>query len=255
MGDDVWHATGVLRDFVRHGRWIAVARNLWATGRRGGALRRIVDAGLGILPPARAVRVAAALFDRKGPPPEWLGPALRERRLSEGRGGVDQAASVASPFHLQTAVWAHLNDPAGAFVIDAMVEYGTDAAVEVRMPHGDVRLVEQVLSMPWWQRDPKGHHRRTGRDALGPLLPPVFNERVGQQPATDVWRATFARRAAATASLIENGPWLSAPYVDRGIARAMLRDVLSRGAAAAPESAILVGEFAALEAWLRQHFE
>jgi hypothetical protein len=136
-----------------------------------------------------------------------------------------------------------------------MVEYGTDAGIEVRMPHGDVRLVEQVLSMPWWQRDPKGHHRRTGRDALGPLLPAVFEERVGQRPATDVWRATFARRAAATASLIETTPWLSAPYVDRGIARSMLRDVLSRGDAAPPDSAVLVGEFAALEAWLRQHLE
>jgi hypothetical protein len=34
----------------------------------------------------------------------------------------------------------------------------------------------------------------------------------------------------------------------------MLRDVLTRGSLAAPENAMLVGDFAALEAWLRELF-
>jgi hypothetical protein len=147
-----------------------------------------------------------------------------------------------------------LTDPAAIFVFDAMVEYGTNVGVEVRIPYADVRLIEAVLAIPWWQRDPRGHHRRTGRDALGPLLPREFAERVGQQAATDIWRATALRRAASLAPFFDAGPWLSAPYVDRGVARAMLRDVLTRGTGAAPENAILVGEFAALEAWLRKLF-
>jgi asparagine synthase (glutamine-hydrolysing) len=254
MGDDVWHATGVLRDFVRHGRWIAAARNLAAMARRGAALRRIVDAGLGIFPPAAADRVARRLFERGAPPPAWLGPAVRDRSKSAVPVRLGAAEPMASPFHLQTSVWAKLTHPAGGMAVDAMVEYGTDVGVEVRMPYTDVRLIEQVLSMPWWQRDPKGHYRRTGRDALGPLLPRVFVDRVGQRPATDVWHATALRRAASTAALIETTPWLSAPYVDQGIARAMLRDVLTEARRGTPENAILVGEFAALEAWLRGHF-
>jgi len=147
-----------------------------------------------------------------------------------------------------------LTDPATIFVVDQIVEYGTDAAVEVRIPYLDVRLIEAVLAIPWWQRDPRGHHRRTGRDALGPLLPPEFAERVGQRSARDVWSATSQRRAASLAPFIDDGAWLSAPYIERGVARAMLKDVVTRGPLAPPENAILVGDFAALEAWLRQLF-
>ena len=254
LGDAVWHATGVLRDFVRHGRWGAVARNFLITGRQGGALRRLVDTALGILPPAPAARVAHALFQRRTPPPEWLGPALRERRPSGRRSPDRPKTEVQSSFHLQSSVWAMLMNPASIFVTDAMVEYGRNVGVEVRIPYADVRLIEAVLAIPWWQREPRGHHRRTGRDALGPLLPREFDKRVGQQAATDIWNATALRRTASLAPFFDAGPWLSGPYVDRGIARAMLRDVLMQGPRAAPENAILVGEFAALEAWLRELF-
>ena len=253
-GDTIWHATGVLRDFVHHGRWIAAARSLIAMGRRGGALRRVVDAGVGILPPARAARVAGWLLHRRALPPEWAGPALRERWSSPSTPADETPEGFESSHHLQRSVCAKLTEPAAGFVVDAMVEYGSDAGLEMRMPHADVRLVEQVMSIPWWQRDPQGHYRRTGRDALGPLLPPVFAQRVGQRPATDVWRATALRRAASAIPFIETTPWLSAPYVDRAVARAMLRDVLTRGSLAAPENAMLVGDFAALEAWLRELF-
>ena len=251
LGDAVWHATGVLRDFVRHGRWVAVARNLLTMGRRGGALRRLADTAVGILPPGAAARVADALFRRRTPPPEWLGPALRDR-WSSGRDRT--RTEVRSSFHLQSSVWAMLTDPAAILVSEAMVEYGRNVGAEVRIPYADVRLIEAVMAIPWWQRDPRGHHRRTGRDALGPLLPREFDERVGQQAATDIWNATALRRVGSLAPFFDAGPWLSAPYVDRGMARAMLRDVLTRGARAAPENAILVGEFAALEAWLRELF-
>jgi hypothetical protein len=63
--------------------------------------------------------------------------------------------------------------------------------------------------------------------------------------------ATARRVIPALAPLIDGDSWSSEPFIDRGIARAILRDVMERGDQAAPGSCLLIPEFAALEAWLR----
>lgn len=251
LGDGIWHATGVHRDMVRHGRWIQVGYDILRRG-PGGAARRFVDAGLGLLPPAPAARVAERLFQRRLPPPGWLGPALRSIYSSTAK--RDDRGTPDWPSHLLCGVWGALTHPRSSRVVDAFVEYASEQGVELRAPYADVRLAEAVLSIPWRQREPHGHHRRLGRDALGPTLPPEFSKRIGQASWTSAWAATARRTAMTIAPLIQRGPWRSAAFVDRGIARAMLEDVLSRQDPDRPEVAILVTDFGALEAWLRQLF-
>lgn len=247
LGDDVWYAAGVLRDLVRHGRLVHLLRNLYLTNSIPVAIRRLVDAGLGVVSPAMAHRIADR--HRRAAPPEWLGPALRHLRPAPSpRFDIRR---VEWPSHLLCSIWARLTDPRSCLVVESTVEYGSEEGIEVRAPHADIRLVEYVLTIPWEQREPLGHFRRTGRDALGPLLPPEFSTRVGQKPWTSVWRATARRATQALVPFIDTGPWLSAPYVDRGIARGMLRDVVARGVDSAPQNWLHVLEFGTLEAWLR----
>ena len=251
-GDDVWYANGVLRDFVRHGRLIPALVDAFRCSEGLSGARRLLDAGWGLLPPATAVRIAQRLSRNAAGPPEWLGPTLREAHA-----GADDRIEILDldwPSHLVCSLWTQLTLAQTGMIIDATVEYGLDDAIEVRAPCLDVRLVEHILTIPWQQRQPRGHFRRTARDALGASLPAVFADRVGQQGWGTVWEATALRVIPALAPIIERGPWLSAPFIDRGIARAMWRDVLDSGAGAAPESCLIVPEIGALEAWLRGFF-
>ena len=137
-------------------------------------------------------------------------------------------------------------------MVDAFVEHGTRGGLEIRAPHADLRLVEFVFGIPWQQRLPAGHLRRTGRDALGPLLPAAFSGRTAQRPWTEVVAATARATVKTMTRFMETGPWLSEPFVDRGIARAMFRDLLANGTRAAADSQRWALSFGALEAWLRE---
>jgi len=250
-GDDVWFAHGVLRDFVRHGRLITAVGDAFRGSQGLGGVRRLLDAGWGLLPPATAARLAGRLSPRPAPP-EWLGPALRAAYAVAD--DPPEILDVDWPSHLYHSLWAQLTHPQASAVIEAMVEHGLDDAIEVRAPCLDVRLIDHMLSIPWQQRQPRGHFRRTGRDALGPMLPPVFRGRSGQQGWGAVVEAAALRVIPALAPFIDSGPWLSAPFIDRGIARAMLRDLLANGTRTAPETCLIVPEIGALEAWLRDLF-
>jgi Glutamine amidotransferase domain/Asparagine synthase len=250
LGDGVWHATGVRRDMVRHGRGVHAAIDIARAG-FGGLLHRAFDAALGVLAPATANRVADLVFSGPGPPPKWLGPGLLEAFPLENRRGPDDLGEGGS--HLSRAVWWRLTGPSAAAAMAGMVDYVTDDGIELRAPYADVRLVERVLAISWTQREPKGHHRRTGRDALGLLLPPIFNDRIDQPPWDLVWANNARQMAVASREFIERGPWLSAPFVNRGIARGMLRNVLHGDPTTIGcTDGILVANFGALEAWLRQ---
>jgi asparagine synthase (glutamine-hydrolysing) len=254
LGDGLWHATGVRRDMVRHGRFVQLAHDLARAGLTG-ARTRLVDAGLGVLPPATAVRIGERLLHPPGPPPEWMGPALRSIYARSLRSERRDLPATGWRSHLLYAVWARLTSPGAGRIVEAFVDYAAEEGVELRAPYADVRLTETVLRIPWQQREPRGHLRRTGRDALGPMLPPAFAKRVGQQGWTKVWAANAKRTALTIAPYIESGPWRSAEFVDRGIARSMLQGVLAGTGDDWPEAAILVTDFGALEAWLRPIFE
>jgi hypothetical protein len=251
LGDTLLHAKSVRRDMVRNGRWIQAGHDVLRAGLNGLTARRFVDAGLGVLSPNRAARADRWLFDREPPPPRWLGPALRAIYAGAGNGRRTDLVASDWPTHLLRGVWAQLTSPSAGRVVDSFAGYASEAGIELRAPYADVRLAEAVLNIPWQQREPHGHHRRTGRDALGSLLPPAFSDRIGQAPWTSVWVANARRSAMAIAPFIEHGPWLSEAFVDRAIARAMLFDVRKHRDGGRPELARLVTQFGALEAWIR----
>ena len=80
---------------------------------------------------------------------------------------------------------------------------------------------------------------------------PEFAERRGQAPWTEVWAANAKRSARGIAPFIESGGWLSAPFVDRAIARMYLARVLTETPPPL-ELCRLVLQFGELEAWLRE---
>jgi asparagine synthase (glutamine-hydrolysing) len=255
LGDTLWHATGVRRDMVRHGRWVQAGFDILRPGLGGLTFQRFVDAALGLLPPRIAHRIGLRLFRAPPPPPEWLGPALRAIYSTVVAAPARANPGITDPSsHLRGELWAQLTSPGATRIVESFVDYAMDDGIELRAPYADVRLVEAVLSIPWRQREPRGHHRRTGRDALGALLPREFLARIGQPPWTEVWAANARRTASMVAPIINQGPWLSGPFVDRGIARAMLRDVLDGAGMERPWAAISVADFGALEAWIRQLF-
>jgi asparagine synthase (glutamine-hydrolysing) len=250
MGDEVWWAGGVLRDFVRRGRLNAVSRHVLGAGLGLSALRHALDWGLGIFPPATASRLAKRLERGSAPPPKWLGPRLLEIYPPEPE--LFDPPPVEWSSHLLSASWARLTEPRTGALMEAMTGYAVEDGIEMRLPHADVRLVEFILRIPWTQREPRGHHRRTGRDALGPLLPDEFSARRVQKPWTSVWNETLHRVICGLAPFFRSGPWTSAPFVDRGIARAMFETAVSDGPSAGMESLWTVAAFGALEAWLRK---
>ena len=250
MGDEVWYAAGVLRDFVRSGRFGPVLRHVHRAGLGLSAFRHLFDWGLGIFPPATALRLAKRLKNHFGPPPEWMGPRLLE--IYPPAPESSEMPSMDYSSHLLAASWARLTEPAAGIAIEMTTGYALENGIEMRLPHADIRLIECLLQVPWTQRDPRGHHRRMGREALGPLLPPKFADRRGQRPWTDVWNATSHRVIRGLASLFREGPWVSAPFVDRGIARSMLEAAIVDGPRHGVGRLSPIIEFGALEAWLRR---
>jgi asparagine synthase (glutamine-hydrolysing) len=249
-GDEILYAGSIFRDFVRHGRVASVFWNATRSGITSGAIREIVDSIFGLFPPATAVRLERWI-DRESPvpPPEWMGP-MRTLRGS-GYEEADEIPDIEWQSHVQIALWMRLNGFRTSGLTDAMVEHGTHDGIEVRLPFLDVRLVEQILKVPWVQRDPQRRLRRIGWDALGSLLPAELSSRGGQPSWAAVRSAAARAMVPCVASFIRRGPWLSAPFIDRGMARGMLEVALTGGVREPDTSCSLVCDFGALEAWLR----
>ncbi len=254
LGDTLWHARGIRRDMVRRGRGLQALYDVLRAGLNGATLDRLVDASLGVLPADAASRIGERWFRTASGPPEWLGPTLRPIYAHAPTIAGDDLTRTPWPSHLLRGIWTQITSPGAARVVDSFAGYAGDDGIEHRAPYADVRLAEAIMSIPWRQREPRGDYRRTGRDALGPTLPPLFSRRTGQGSWSSVWAANARRNALAMAPVIESGPWLSGPFVDRGTARAMLRDVAGGRDTDTPKVSILVAQFAALEAWIRQLF-
>jgi asparagine synthase (glutamine-hydrolysing) len=251
-GDTVLFASGVFLDLFRHGRWprllveTIVHRRPLARGARS-----LVKAALGGLPPAAAAALGARLFGRPGDPPDWLGPELR-RIYPPADDAVDPVGRD-WPSHTAFDLWRRVNGPLFGAAVGSAVQYAAERGIEARLPFADVRVVEHLLAMPWQQRVPHGQLRRTGRDALGPMLPEELLRRPAQGSWTQVWDLNARRARPTIEALIERGDWLSAPFVDRGRARSMFRQAVGPGPAE-PGAWVQLLSFAATEAWLRLLF-
>jgi asparagine synthase (glutamine-hydrolysing) len=248
-GDDVLFAGGIFLDLCARGRWRDLFRETVVRRKplsRGA--RTLARAMLGRFPPTAALQIGRRVFARPGRPPLWLGDRLRAIYPPEYPAieGLDHDW----PSHTQFELWSRITGPEFGRGLGGMVQYGSEYGLEIRLPFTDVRLFEHLLSIPWNQRIPLGHPRRTGREALGPLLPPVFAGRTGQKPWTPVWARNAKAARPLIAKMLETGPWLSEPFVVRSRARQLLREIIDRPNRETGWPRLL--DFAALESWLRQ---
>ncbi|MEO5769586.1 MAG: asparagine synthase-related protein [Polyangia bacterium] len=252
-GDEVLFAGGVHLDMFRGGRWGELLRETMVLRNpRGRGGRMLMESLLGVLPPPVALRVRKKLFQRPPAPPPWLGPLLEPLRPSKAQREDEPERSW--PSHLAYTLWSQMTGTKVTGVLDGIVLYATEAGLEMRLPFADVRLVEHLLTVPWEQRFPHGHLRRFGRDALEPLLPELFSNRTGQGDWGPVSVANAKRLASFMGQVLHDGPWHSAPFVDRHKARGMFREVNRVSGAAAANTWTLLLELVALESWLRALF-
>jgi asparagine synthase (glutamine-hydrolysing) len=250
-GDTVAFSFGILRDLFRHGRWSPLLDDM--RGKPGPvAIKILGKATFGLLPPAAALRWTVAIADRLGKAPEWLGGRLK--KLYPPPPEDLEIPSDHWTSHLGCELWARITSPQFAAAVDSAVMKGTLEGVEVRAPFADVRLIEHIFSVPWYDRIPNGDRRRLAREALRNLLPPEFETRTEQGSWTGVWAATARHLFPSARRMMGDGVWQSRPYVDLHNARQMLENAAHAGEKADKLTCILVGEFAVLEAWLRHIF-
>lgn len=252
-GDEVLFAGGIHLDMFLRRRWAELLRETVirrdALGRGGWML---LESALGILPPAVALRARKAWLGRKRQAPDWFGPVLQSLSLEGIK--CKPGSTKSWPSHVAYDLWERLTGNEAATALDGVVRYGSEAGIEMRLPYADIRIVEHLMTIPWDQRFPRGHLRRIGRDALGPLLPNVFMARRGQASWSAVFEKNASRASPSIAGILEDGTWRSAPFVDRSKARGLLRSAGMQVTHNPVNSWNLLLELAGIECWLRRLF-
>jgi len=250
-GDEVLQETSILRDLFRHGQLSAIWRIILRHGAGAAHVAEGLDASFGLLSPRNARRIDNLRARRSPAPPRWMGPM----RVLHGRNHEQfDLPQWSWSSHLQIGLWTRVTGPRTSALTDATVASGTYDGIEVRLPFLDVRFVEYLLRVPWEHRVPRRRLRRLGREALGGRLPRQVRDRPRQASWMPVLLATSRKLLPHIAPLIQSGPWFSAPFIDRGVARAMLNRSLTGSVSEFPDDSFLLCEFGALEAWLRSLF-
>lgn len=243
-GDELLFERGVLWDLLARGRLARLAGEAVRLDYIGGTRRRwLLDAVRGVTPPvARSVYRAAR---RRGPPepPAWAGPIVAEAWRSPA---VDPPRTW--PSWTQEHTWRWLTSAHSVWNLELEEEAAARAGIDLRFPFRDTALAELVLRLPWSARAPGGPSKALLRRALGDVLPREIAERTEVTVFPDVVVDRTTARADAIGEVLGNGPWLSAPWVDRAGAQALLRDALDHRDLRA---AALVWDIAYLEQWLR----
>jgi asparagine synthase (glutamine-hydrolysing) len=249
-GDEVSYARGIFRELVRRLQWGTLVSEAMSFPLRRG-LRFLADSWRGLVPPHYADRWRGRWPGRPRKPPPWLGPELRSiyPGQPDSRDGLE---GYPWRSYVQRDLWRVLNDPRVSECIDVISAQAAHAGLEARMPYVDVRLIELVLSIPVELRRPGGDMRRLQRDALSKLLPPEIAARPGQVPFDTVWTENTRLLLPCVRALVEEGEWLSAPFVSRREAANMLATEEARGEMGPWRAMYLVASIGIAEAWTRE---
>jgi len=132
------------------------------------------------------------------------------------------------------------------------VQGGAEAAVEVRMPYLDLRLVELVLSLSWRHRMLDGDDRRLQRDAAAPFLPDMVLRRRDKANFNVTLANQFTAHLPRIQALFQDRNWVAAPFVNQKGALMALQHYLTKtaGKGGSAERRTL-WNIALFEAWLR----
>src|SRR5206468_8865877 len=109
LGDDLLHAAGVLRDFVRHRRWANVLASI---PRRGlvPAARTLFDSSLGLLSPKAVQALRSWSGGASMTPSDWMGPAL-QALFPIARSPRFAPDTVGWPSHVASGLWDRISSP------------------------------------------------------------------------------------------------------------------------------------------------
>jgi asparagine synthase (glutamine-hydrolysing) len=253
-GDDVAYASGVFRELARRGAWRTVLTEAAMVEPRSYGFQLLRDSIRGLVPPRHVHWLRNRHPARSRTPPSWLGPALRPIYPGEPDQLYDPPDFPWST-HLQRGVWRQLTNPRVGELVDVRRGYASQGEVELRFPYLDVRLAELVVGIPAELRLPHGNMRRLQRDALEGIMPVEVLARRTRGSFGSIWSENARRILPEVSEIIEEGDWLTAPYVDRRVARRMLRAVSARVITDGDQDwRVLrqVVDFAVFEAWTRR---
>jgi asparagine synthetase B (glutamine-hydrolysing) len=109
-----------------------------------------------------------------------------------------------------------LCDPHTCWNLDLLGYWSANEGIEWRYPFLDVRLVRFMLSIPYQQRLLVRGRKEMLRKAVADLLPEPVVCRF-QGPAFDTTKPRhIAPNLTRDRSLLMDGEWMSAPFVDLG---------------------------------------
>jgi Asparagine synthase len=238
-------------DLFRNGRLFDLLLDTF-TGKRRLSLRvrTLIKSVIGVAPPRVVLGWQRRRAQRRLPPMKWFGPLLRDMHPPEPP-PLPDIEGGRWPSHVATSLWDRITSPQVTRAIDGTILYGSRHGIEMRLPYTDVRLAEHMLAIPWDQRIPRDHLRRTARDALGPLLPPELRKRVDQRTWMPVWTRNARKVLPLVSHLLTDGDWLSERFINRDVVGSMLRECTKRDDEDSTAWIQLL-DFAALEGWLRR---
>jgi asparagine synthase (glutamine-hydrolysing) len=248
-GDQLGIPIGVLEDALVAGRWGVAASfllkypsaNARSSARAG---LRLVKA----LAPAWLRRFHDQLRRRREHRPSWIAPGAWARWRPP-------MTTVSFPplvtTHVQRSHWRELTSARHVLTMEWVQQHAIRNRVEMRFPFMDTRLIDLALSLPWDRWPPPWPFERLHRAALGHILPAAVRQRRSKANAADAL-ANRARLQLPTIDRLLNGDsWVSARYVDREGALAML--AAFRGAPSPPFATTwAIWAIASLESWLRR---
>ncbi|MEO6576357.1 MAG: asparagine synthase-related protein [Polyangiaceae bacterium] len=248
-GDELLFERGVYRDLAADARWLTLWREAGLANRYSTRSRSfyLLDAlRPRTLPKAltRAVRFVRSLRGQRRLP--WLRLPPTEADDSPSVGDLPNHAWLSQT---QQFTWQWLTGARLVGSLEAEDRAASRDGLEMRYPFLDRRVAELVLGTAYEHRIPSGRLKVLLRDALVGVLPHRVRERTQVTTFDAVIAAAVVRKSRFVTDAIERGPWRSERYVDRGGARAALRDFLADPADCA--AAITVWDIASLEHWLR----
>ncbi len=162
------------------------------------------------------------------------------------------APDLATTSQTQRYTWAALTAPDITRTLDLQELEAARAGLERRYPLLDARLVRQILALPLEARVPRERFKQLLRDAAGDALPPVVASRSTPTVFSASIQSNVRKAWPALIEVLDQGPWLAEPWVDRQAARDLAYQLWSRGLPVPPSQPMnTLWKIASLECWLR----
>jgi asparagine synthase (glutamine-hydrolysing) len=244
-GDQIGVPWGGIRDAVTEGRWRDAARMIRD---RPGATRRtqvkVLEALARSFVPS-PVRRLRALLGHQDHRPQWLSEWARRHARTRPEPTTPPEAHT----EIARRNWRSLTSGMHSSVLAVLQQHAIREGVEYRFPFLDIDLVSLALSIPARHWPPPWPFERLQREVFRDRLPAEIVARRSKGNFEPALELRVRRHLPTIRDLIDSGPWMSAPFVDRTGARRLLQDFLGE----TPALTVIYGLWAVvtLEAWMR----